>query len=123
MAIIEADIRKEVGFFDGITRYHILVFAGCWLGGIFDGMDSTMMSVVMPVSIGELIGTTDKSQVRHIGAIVTSIFLLGWTLGGILFGWIGDKLGRVKSMIFSILLYAIFTGLAGLAQSWEILAL
>jgi MFS family permease len=43
-------------------------------------------------------------------------------LGGVVFGFIGDKFGRVKSMIFSILLYAIFTGLAGLAQSWEQLA-
>ncbi|WP_373532166.1 MFS transporter [Vampirovibrio sp.] len=106
----------------GISRYHLMVFVGCWLGGIFDGMDSTLMSVAMPTAIAELTGSTAKSVVGPIASYVTSIFLLGWMAGGILFGVIGDKLGRVRSMIFSILLYATFTGLAGLTQSWEQLA-
>lgn len=113
---------KPEGWLAGITRYHWLVFLGCWLGGIFDGMDSTLMSVVMPTAIGELTGSTDKAVVGPIASYVTSIFLLGWMVGGILFGIVGDKLGRVRSMIFSILLYALFTGLAGLTQTWEQLA-
>lgn len=106
----------------GISKYHLLVFLGCWLGGIFDGMDSTLMSVAMPSAIGELTGSTEKAVIGPIASYVTSIFLIGWMLGGILFGVIGDKLGRVRSMIFSILLYALFTGLAGLAQNWPQLA-
>jgi MFS family permease len=110
------------GWSEGISRYHLLVFLGCWLGGIFDGMDSTLMSVAMPTAIGELTGSTDKSVIGPIASYVTSIFLLGWMAGGVLFGVIGDKLGRVRSMVFSILLYAVFTGLAGLTQTWEQLA-
>lgn len=109
-------------WFSGISKYHLMVFLGCWLGGIFDGMDSTLMSVVMPTAIGELAGSSDKSVVGPIASYVTSIFLLGWMVGGILFGIIGDKLGRVRSMIFSILLYALFTGLAGLTHTWPQLA-
>ncbi len=107
---------------EGISRYHLLVFLGCWLGGIFDGMDSTLMSVAMPVALGQFLGTDDKAVVGPIASYVTSIFLVGWTMGGILFGVIGDKLGRVKSMILSILLYALFTGLAGLTHNWQALA-
>lgn len=113
---------EPAAWWHGISRYHLLVFFGCWLGGIFDGMDSTLMSVVLPVSIAELIGTADKGQVSQVGSIVTAVFLLGWMVGGILFGVVGDKMGRVKAMIFSILLYALFTGLAGLTQTWEQLA-
>lgn len=109
-------------WFEGISKYHLMVFTGCWLGGIFDGMDSTLMSVVMPDALKELLGSSDKAVVGPIASYVTSLFLLGWMLGGILFGVIGDKLGRVKSMIFSILLYALFTGLAGLTQTWPQLA-
>ncbi len=105
-----------------IERYHIIVFLCCWLGGIFDGMDSSLMSVALPSAIGELTGSADKLVVSQIGSYVTAIFLIGWTFGGVLFGYIGDKLGRVKSMIFSILLYAAFTGLAGFAQNWPQLA-
>ncbi len=115
--------HTAAGWFTGIGKYHLMVFLGCWLGGIFDGMDSTLMSVVMPTAIGELVGSSDKAVIGPIAAYVTSIFLVGWMLGGILFGIIGDKLGRVRSMVFSILLYAIFTGLAGLAHDWHQLAL
>jgi MFS family permease len=111
------------GWFEGIGKYHLMVFMGCWLGGIFDGMDSTLMSVVMPTAIGELVGSSDKAVIGPVAAYVTSIFLMGWMTGGILFGIIGDKLGRVRSMVFSILLYAIFTGLAGLTHDWHQLAL
>lgn len=115
--------EKASGLLHGVSRYHLMIFLGCWLGGIFDGMDSTLMSVAMPVAIGELAGSTDKTIVGPIASYVTSIFLLGWMAGGILFGVVGDKLGRVRSMIFSILLYAAFTGLAGFAQNWEQLAI
>lgn len=112
----------QPGWLEGIGKYHLMVFVGCWLGGIFDGMDSTLMSVVMPTAIGELVGSTDKAVIGPVAAYVTSIFLVGWMVGGVLFGIIGDKLGRVRSMIFSILLYAIFTGLAGLTHNWHQLA-
>lgn len=114
---------KKPGWLEGIGKYHIMVFVGCWLGGIFDGMDSTLMSVVMPDAIKTLVGSSDKAVIGPIASYVTSLFLVGWMLGGVLFGVIGDKLGRVRSMIFSILLYALFTGLAGLTQTWPQLAL
>lgn len=112
------DVDAPSGWLTGISKYHLLVFLGCWLGGIFDGMDSTLMSVAMPSAITTLTGSSDKAVIGTIASYVTCLFLLGWTAGGILFGIIGDKLGRVRSMILSILLYALFTGLAGFAQNW-----
>jgi len=118
-----AQDSNQGGWLEGIGKYHMMVFLGCWLGGIFDGMDSTLMSVVMPTAIGELVGSSDKAVIGPIAAYVTSVFLFGWMAGGILFGVIGDKLGRVRSMVLSILLYALFTGLAGLAHDWHQLAI
>src|SRR5262249_28422251 len=43
-------------------------------------------------------------------------FLLGAALGGWLFGWLGDRVGRVRAMASSVMTYALFTGLCGLAQ-------
>ncbi|MBL7973884.1 MAG: MFS transporter [Candidatus Kapabacteria bacterium] len=106
-----------------ITKYHILVFVGCWLGGMFDGMDSTFMSAVQPKAIEELLHTTQRDVISHYGGIISSFFLFGWMAGGVIFGMMGDKLGRVRSMVFSILIYAIFTGLAGVSQEWWHLAI
>jgi MFS family permease len=47
---------------------------------------------------------------------IYAAFLVGAALGGWLFGWLGDRIGRVRAMIFSVLTYAGFTGLCGLAQ-------
>jgi MFS family permease len=104
----------------GVTPYHWLAFAGCWLGGIFDGMDSTLMAVVMPAAITDLTG--QASQVAQVGGWVHTVFLLGWTLGGVLFGWVGDRFGRLPAMIGAILVYSLCTGLSGLAPNWEMLA-
>lgn len=106
-----------------ITRYHILVFIGCWLGGMFDGMDSTFMSAVQPKAVAELISHDVGLDKNHIASLINSAFLFGWMAGGILFGMIGDKLGRVRSMLFSILIYAVFTGIAGFSQDWWHLAI
>ncbi len=109
-------------WWEGFTPYHGLVFLGCWLGGIFDGMDSTLMTVAMPSALAELLGTTARDVTSQAGSIIACCFLLGWTAGGIGFGWIGDRLGRVRAMVGSVLLYAAFTGLSGFATTWPMLA-
>ena len=48
------------------------------------------------------------------------IFMIGWASGGVFFGILGDRIGRAKTMIFTILLYSIFTGLSVLSTSvWD----
>ena len=48
--------------------------------------------------------------------IITSFFLIGAATGGVLFGWLGDRIGRVRSMMLSVLTYALVSGLCGFAQ-------
>ena len=100
-----------------LQPYYWLVFIGCWVGGVFDGMDSNLFPVMLPNILKELLGTTDKALISQAGSKITFIFLIGWTIGGIIMGVIGDKLGRVRSMVISILLYSIFTGLSGLSHN------
>ncbi len=110
-------------FIEGITHYHCLVFICCWLGGIFDGLDSTLMSAALPSALKDLVGKDDPQRMSLIGSWLQAVFLLGWAIGGFSLGIVADKLGRIKSMILSILFYAIFTGLASFAQTWEHLAI
>ena len=48
---------------------------------------------------------------------MTAVFLIGWAVGGLLFGSLGDRLGRTRTMMITILIYAVFTGLSGLTHS------
>ena len=52
---------------------------------------------------------------------VTALFLIGAACGGLLFGWLGDRIGRVKAMSVSILTYSVFTALGYFAQEpWHL---
>jgi MFS family permease len=56
--------------------------------------------------------------------VIMAVFLVGAASGGVLFGWLGDKIGRVRAMSLSIFTYAIFTGLCGIAtEAWHIAVL
>jgi MFS family permease len=106
-----------------VKPYHALVFLGCWFGGIFDGLDSSLYMVVQHDAISSLLHTTSREAVSVSASWVMAVFLMGWTAGGMVFGIVGDRWGRVTAMVLSIIMYAVFTGLCGLAQTVEQLAL
>ncbi|KJR45315.1 major facilitator superfamily protein [Desulfosporosinus sp. I2] len=109
--------------FDKITRQQWLVLSAAWLGWVFDSMDSTIFAMVMSSSLQDLMGrTASKADIASHGGIILAIFLVGWALGGTLFGTLADYFGRSKTLAISILIYAVFTGVAALSQSWEQLA-
>ncbi len=98
------------------------VFGTCYAGGMFDGLDSSLFTAILPVAIAELLNTHDPAIISQKGSWVAALFLLGWTAGGALFGGLADRIGRVKALSISILIYALFTGLCGLAHTWQQLA-
>jgi MFS family permease len=63
------------------------------------------------------------AEVSQKGGWINAIFLIGWAVGGFGFGIVGDRLGRVKTMVATILIYALFTGLSGLAPNWWMYAI
>ncbi|HUJ44155.1 MAG TPA: MFS transporter, partial [Opitutaceae bacterium] len=68
-------------------------------------------------------GAVSAEAIGWYGGIIFAIFLAGWAVGGMLFGILADRFGRTKSLIFTILIYAVFTGLAALSATWWQLAL
>ncbi len=112
---------------DGVTPYQWLVLFVAWLGWVFDSMDATIYAIVLHPALDELlqasaVGATPDSIGWH-GGLIFSIFLIGWAIGGVLFGIAADRFGRTKTLIATILIYAVFTGLAALSQTWWHLAI
>lgn len=101
-----------------------LALAAALLGWMFDGAEMGLFSLVGRPAIMDLLATKDESVVGQWFGIVMASFLVGAATGGVLFGWLGDRLGRVRAMTLSVLTYALFTGLCGLATSaWQVGAL
>jgi len=102
-----------------ITLYHWLVVIIASAGWLFDCMDQRLFVLARESALRELLGPETASEVikQYIGYATTSM-ILGWATGGIFFGMLSDKWGRVKTMVTTLLVYSGFTGLCGLAQSW-----
>jgi len=106
-------------WYKDLTRYHWFVFIVCCLGWGLDCFDQQVFNIVRNPALAQLMGLDATHEtVTFMGGLATAMMLIGWGTGGILFGIMGDKFGRAKTMIITIFVYAAFTGLSGLAVSW-----
>jgi MFS family permease len=95
-----------------------LAFGLCAVGYILSGTVSTLMSVYLPVAIPELKGEVTQAQLGEIGAYVSAIYLYGWMVGGLFFGIVSDRIGRVKSLALVTGLYGLSTCLVTIVPDW-----
>ncbi len=113
---------------EGVTRYQWLVLMVAWLGWVFDSMDATIYALVLHPALHDLLraGTgvsLSPEVIGWYGGIIFSLFLIGWAVGGVIFGVLADRFGRTKTLVFTILVYALFTGLAAISATWWQLAI
>jgi MFS family permease len=96
--------------------------AAAWLGWFFDGLDMHLYTLVAAPFVAELLGLqkteTRDPSVAYYSSWIMAAFLVGWALGGSFFGRLGDRIGRSRALILTILTYASFTGLSFFAQTW-----
>ena len=116
--LVEVD-RAEMPWWRGITSYQWIVLVMTSLGLMFDLMDATLLQLAMAPALRQLLGARASTQaVGWYGGIITTVFLIGWSLGGMLFGIFADNHGRKKALMVTILLYSVFTGLAVFSHTW-----
>ena len=105
-----------------------MVLLAALLGWLFDGFEMGLFPVIAKPALKDLLGNLGTMAPKEIdtlvekwNSLITAGFLVGAATGGVLFGWLGDRLGRVRAMTLSILTYALVSGLGGFATSpWQI---
>src|SRR5689334_15369542 len=106
------------------SRGRNLALLAALLGWMFDGMEMGLFPLVGRDALRELLTSSASQPTIDLwyGVILAS-FLVGAATGGVLFGWLGDKIGRVRALTVSILTYSLCSGLSAASNSAELLAL
>jgi len=120
-----SDTPSNGPWYSELNRYHWFVLIVAALGWLFDTMDQQLFNLARVPAMRELLApgkgaSANPADVDFYGGIATCIFLIGWATGGLGFGILGDKIGRAKTMLWTILLYSAFTGLSALSTGfWD----
>lgn len=104
------------------TRLALHALAACWLGMVFDGMDTNNFIISLHPALKELLHTSSDAVIGAYGASTIGIFMAGWAVGSITFGFLADYIGRAKTLMVTVLFYATCTGMCTLAHTWPEMA-
>jgi MFS family permease len=107
-----------------LTRNQIRGFWASWGGWTLDGMDSVVYALVLVPALRDLLPRSgivaSKGNVGYYGSLSFALFLIGWGLA-FLWGPIGDRFGRVRTLMLTIVWYSVFTFLSAFVTSvWQL---
>jgi MFS family permease len=117
--------ESQLPWYAGISQYQWLVLLIASLGWVFDVFEGQIFVASMRDAMPDLLGVNaDDGSVSAWNNIAFGFFLLGGAVGGVFFGVVSDRIGRSKTMIYTILFYSMFTCLSAFAQeAWQMVAL
>src|SRR5262249_18158052 len=118
--------EKNSRTFLDMNGYQWTVILAAWLGWGFDVFDGLLFNYVAPSCVPTLLnlplGSVEaKAATLQWTGILTSVLLIGWAIGGVIFGKVADRIGRTRTLLLTMLLYALGTAACALAPNIWIL--
>ncbi|HWA82389.1 MAG TPA: MFS transporter [Fimbriimonadaceae bacterium] len=112
---------RRAPWFRGLNRAQWLILFVAWLGWVFDVADTALFNFAKVPMLQQMLGTEYAKIGGRVDALLLSVFLVGWAVGGLIFGILADRWGRTRTLLLTILLYCLFTGLTALCQDpWQV---
>ena len=111
-----------------MNAYQWTVILAAWLGWGFDVFDGLLFNYVAPNCVPTLLGLPlgsmeAKATTLQWTGILTSVLLIGWAVGGVIFGKVADRIGRTKTLLLTMLLYSVGTAACSVAPNiWVLMA-
>ena len=106
---------RAIGTEDRVTVYGWKALAGSVIGFAMDGFDMLILGFMLAAISADLALTSTRA-----GALM-SWTLIGAVTGGVIFGAMSDHFGRIRVLTWTILVFAVFTGLCAFAQGyWDL---
>jgi MFS family permease len=99
-----------------LNRHHWSIFTVASLAWLFDCFDQQIFNLSRDGAVEDLV--VNKTHATELASYTTSFFLVGWAIGGLIFGAMGDRFGRARMLAVSIFIYSICTGLSAIASGY-----
>ncbi len=99
-----------------LTPYHWFVFSMACLAWLFDCLDQQLFLLARQGAMKALLPA--GYDVKEYSGYATAIFVAGWATGGLIFGAVGDRIGRAKTLTMTVLIYSVCTGLSAFSTGW-----
>jgi MFS family permease len=111
--------QRQAPWYRSIGRVGWTALIASFLGWMFDGYETFVLVLVAAPAVRQLVGPDQVAQLPiYIGGLLSAT-LLGWATGGVIAGVLADYIGRKRTLMFSILWYALFAGLTAFSQTYE----
>jgi MFS family permease len=106
---------EQRAWYRELTPYHWFVFVVASAAWFFDCLDQRLFSLARNDAVMALAAGADD---QALGKQVTALFLIGWGIGGMIFGALGDRYGRAKMLTLTVLIYSVCTGFSYFSQAY-----
>jgi MFS family permease len=111
--------NPDLPWWKQLNRYHWFVFSVASLAWLFDCLDQQLFILARDNAVKALAAKETSLRQGELSGWAMSIFIAGWATGGLIFGAVGDRIGRAKTLALTVLLYSVFTGLSSFAANIE----
>jgi MFS family permease len=114
--------ERKTRWWQELTRYQWTVLIVAWLGWVSDVFDTSLFFLVKGDIVKEFLGPKaydPGGPGPSVEGVMMTVFVLGWAIGGLVFGVLADRWGRKRTMMLTILLYCFFTGVTFFCESWQ----
>ena len=113
---MNAPVPNPPVWWRSFNRHHWYIFIVASLAWLFDCLDQQVFNLSRDGAVEDLL--TNKSRATEFASYTTSFFLIGWAIGGLIFGSLGDRYGRARVLMVSLFIYSVCTGLSSIAGSF-----
>jgi MFS family permease len=111
-------IESPKAWYRDLTPYHWFVFTIASAAWFFDCLDQRLFSLARVDALTDLTKSVPDADVQALGKQVTAFFLIGWGIGGLIFGALGDRYGRAKMLTVTVLIYSVCTGFSFISKTY-----
>jgi len=118
-----SQVDGGVSWYSGLTPKHWRVLNASFLGWVFDGYEAYALFIVIPFVLKSMLTPVQFAERAVWAGVAISVTLLGWGIGGLAGGILADYVGRKRMMIYSVLFYALFSGLTAFATAFWVFCL